>query len=83
MTDNLYMNLIIKLKSMDEKQLLELCHDIEDIDVIDKIANCFDYYAENFDRTVDEIVEGKSELEDWKHQDDALRYLDYKSTVEL
>lgn len=78
-----YVVTVKTLRTADEKILLEMFHDIEDIEIIERIADCAAYFVENFDRTVEEVVNDKSEVEDWKHQDDARRYNDYKSDVEL
>lgn len=80
MTDYTMHAFIARLKSMDEKQLLELFHDIEDIEVVERIADCAFHFVENFEAEVDDIVNGKSDEQDWKEQDDAQRYRDIKST---
>ena len=76
----LYAPMLARLKNMDEKQLLELFHDLEDLEVVERIADCANHYVENFEQQVDNIVHGKTEYEDWKEQDDAQRYRDIKST---
>jgi len=92
-----YDKFIIKiLKSMDEKQLLELFHDIGDISTIERIADCAYHFVENYETEKDkrnnirsrqldaDLKSGKyrSEEADWKEQDDLQRYRDIKSTQE-
>lgn len=74
---NEYAKLIEKLKSMDEKQLVELFHDIEDIKTIERIADVAYHFVENYEEPEEE---GEHESVDWKRQDDAQRYRDIKST---
>jgi len=71
------------LKNMDEKQLIELFHDLEDIETVQRIADCAYHFTENYDYAEQEDydrVNGKSDEQDWKEQDDAQRYRDIKST---
>ena len=69
------------LKNMDEKQLLELFHDIDDIEAVQRIADCAYHHVENFEREVEEIVNPKSysEFKEWEEQDNAQRYADIKA----
>lgn len=80
MTDNLYLNMLHKLKNMDEKQLVELFHDLESIEAVERIADCAYHFVENYD------YEGAqtdiSDEQDAKEVDDAERYRDIKSTQE-
>lgn len=71
------MNLLIKLKSMDEKQLLEMFHDIEEIEIVQRISDAAYHFCENYE---DPEEKGEHEWVDWKRQDDAQRYADIKST---
>ena len=83
MTDYTMYVFIARLKSMDEKQLLELFHDIEDIKAVQRIADCAYHFTENYDYADSEDydrINGKSDEQDWKDQDDAQRYRDIKST---
>lgn len=80
MTDNLYLNMLYKLKNMTEKQLLEMFKDIEDIVVIERIADCAYHFVENFEPDDSEPFQGKSDEQEWKEQDDAQRCDDIKST---
>lgn len=69
------------LKNMDEKQLLEMFHDMEDVAAVERIAECAYHFVENYvDPEEDEATNEKSDYEDWKEQDDAQRYRDIKST---
>lgn len=72
-----YVEMLKKIKAMDEKQLLELFHDIEDIEAVQRIADTAYHFCENY---VDPEEEGEHEWVDWKRQDDAQRYADIKST---
>jgi hypothetical protein len=77
------------LKTMDEKQLYELFHDLGDIKIVENIVEAaykfVDVWADErikeyglaSIKTCNEVV---AEELDWKHQDDARRYLDIKST---
>jgi hypothetical protein len=47
--DVIYNNMIQKLKAMDEKQLLELWHDIDDVAAVQRICDTSYEYTENFD----------------------------------
>lgn len=42
-----YINLIKRLKVMDEKQLLELFHDLNDDEAVDRIGDCAGYYLKH------------------------------------
>lgn len=65
--DNLYNNMCFKLRTMDEKQLLELWHDVGDIDAIQRISDTAYHFTENYDYE----ATGSSE-----HVMDASHYLD-------
>lgn len=70
------------LKNMDEKQLIELFHDLEDIETVQRIADCAYHFTENYDYAEQEDynrVNGKSDEQDWKEQDDAQRFRDVQS----
>lgn len=45
----LYQAMINRLKKMDEKQLLELFHDLEDLAVVERIADCAYHFVENYE----------------------------------
>ena len=82
MTDNLYLNLIYKLKHMDEKQLLELFIDMEDLETVERIADCAYHFVENFHIENEEIakeLDRMSAEQDAKEVDDARRIREYKS----
>jgi hypothetical protein len=64
------------LKSMNESQLLELFFDLDDIETVERIADCAKHWVEGCE-ACDPI-----ELNDAKHIDDAQRYLDIKSEQE-
>lgn len=75
------------LENMDEKQLSELFHDLNDLEAVERIADCAYHFVENnqpddADKSkgaeIDVIV--FDEEKDWSHADDALRYMDIKST---
>lgn len=75
--------MLIALKTMDESQLIELFHDLEDIEAVKRIA----YTAQNFcennalpEPEFDEVSNETSDYQDWKQLDDAQRYRDIKST---
>jgi len=69
------------LKNMDEKQMIEMFHDIGDLKVVERIADTAYHFVENYvDPEEDEATNEKSDYEDWKEQDDAQRYADIKST---
>lgn len=71
------------LRNMDEKQLIELFHDLEDLETVERIADCAYHFVENFHVECEEIAKSldeKSDEQDWKEQDDAQRYRDIKST---
>jgi hypothetical protein len=75
-----YQEMIKKLKAMDEKQLLELFHDIEDIATVERIADCAYHFVEN--HTWEELGvknNEKSEQEDAQELDDSRRYSEWKS----
>lgn len=72
-----YKKIIMALRIMDEKQLLELFHDMGDIKAIQRIADCAFEFVENYEYPEEG---GTPEWVDWKDQDDAQRYRDIKST---
>lgn len=48
--DNIYSNMLVKLKNMDESQLIELFHDLlahSNIETIERIADAAYWYVEN------------------------------------
>jgi len=50
MQDNTYSNMLVKLKTMDESQLIELFHDLlvmSGIETIERIADTAYWYVEN------------------------------------
>ena len=62
------------LKNMDEKQLLELWHDIGNIDAIQRIADTAYEYTENYDyENVDNIEPSISDEQDAINVDNARR----------
>ncbi len=70
------------LRNMDEKQLLELFADLDDIKAVQRIADCAYHFTENYDYATQEDydrVNGKSDTQDLKDQDNAQRYRDIKS----
>ena len=73
------------LKSMDEKQLLAMFHDMEDIEAVERIADCAYHFTENYEapdqecESADPCPCNKSDEQDWKDQDDAQRYRDIQS----
>ena len=69
-----YMRKILRI--MDEKQLNELFHDLDDIDAVERIANAAYDYLEQYNLALNK--EKQSEYEDWKAQDDAQRNRDHK-----
>ena len=43
-----YQEMIKRIKTMDEMQLVELMHDIDDIELVETIGNCAYYFVENY-----------------------------------
>lgn len=81
MTKWYYSDLMKALKTMDEKQLLELFHDLESIKTVERIADCAYQYLENCEGSdIDENATEQSEQEEWKDADDEQRIADIKST---
>lgn len=78
-TINDYANMLKRLKNMDEKQLLELFHDIDDLDVVEGIADCAYHFIENYDESICNEDCVKSDNEDAKEADDARRFSEYQS----
>src|ERR1700689_86371 len=74
---NLY-KMIKLLKIMEDKQLLEMFHDIDDIKIVQRIADCAWHFVETFEEEIENIVNGKSEYEEWREDDDHQRYRDIK-----
>lgn len=80
---NLVYNDTIKiLRDMDEKQLIEMFHDIGDLQLIERIVDCATHFlteqeCEKCDGIAD--TNQKSDYEDWKSQDDAQRCRDIQS----
>lgn len=70
--------MIRRLKTMDEKQLLELFYDIDDIEIVERISDCANHFINS---QVAEAIKNhldKPEQEDWKELDDAQRLRDIK-----
>jgi hypothetical protein len=83
MAKNKYAMTLETLKKMDKKQLIELFHDIEDIQVVQRIADCAYHFTENYDYAKQDDydrVTSKSEKQEWVDMDNAERYRDIKST---
>lgn len=77
-----YQITIETLKSMDDKQLVGLFHDIKDIQLVQRIADCAYHFTENYDYASQEDYDrlnGKSDEQDWKEQDDLQRRRDINS----
>lgn len=71
--------MIRRLKTMDEKQLLELFYDMDDLEAVERIADCADHFVNReIGISVKEYLDKKSEEEDWKELDDAQRLRDIK-----
>jgi len=58
---------------MDEKQLLEMFHDLEDITAVQRICDCAYHYTENFDYEVDKAMSEISDEQDAINVDEARR----------
>ena len=52
-----YDDLVKMLKSMDEKQLIELFHDMEDVKAVERIADCAFSFVENYEEPEEEKTE--------------------------
>lgn len=75
-----YTYIIQVLKTMDKKQLLELFHDIDDIEIVQKISECAYQFVENFEPCDPiELKRDISDDEDARQIDDSRRYREWKS----
>lgn len=81
MNNSDYIAAIRLLKTLDEKQLMELFVDINDIKVIERILDCANAYIIEYDYSKDEepILYGKSDWDDWKSTDNARRSRELKA----
>ena len=70
-----YRWMIENLSVMDERQLLEFFHDLDNIKAVQRIADTAYSFLENYV----EPEEGEHESVDWKRQDDAQRAADINS----
>jgi len=69
-----YLKLVKTLKTYDTKQLLELFHDINDIDWVENLHATTGYYISNY-----EPIGQQSEYSEWKETDDARRLREIRS----
>lgn len=65
---------ITRLKSMNESQLIELFHDMDDIDAVERISQCAEEYVQC---GLDQESIGSND--EHKRADDAQRYRDIQS----
>jgi len=72
---NTYRELLLKLRTMDEKQLVELFHDIDDAQAVERIADCAYHYLENLEGS---DIETNSEVKEAREIDDARRFRESK-----
>lgn len=68
-----YTYLVNKLKTMEQDQLNELFHDINDIEVIKRISDCAYNFVENYEPCDPIEVTGQSEYEEAWEIDHARR----------
>jgi len=74
-----YLDTLERLKRLDENQLVELFHDLDDVNaVIRIIRSAVNYLASN----PEEEATSNKDYDDWRARDDAQRYRDVKSTNE-
>lgn len=81
MTDNLYLNMIHRLKNMSEDQMLELMFDLDNEACAERLLEAANHYIDR--ESCEECCEkrlGKSDYQDWRQADDEQRYRDIKST---
>jgi len=79
-----YRMILQKLSNMDEKQIIELLHDLTDSDgsglrIVEKISNCAVKFLDDYEPPSNGE---ESEWTELKRQDDAQRYQDIKSTMD-
>ena len=75
-----YLAMLKRLELMNKKELIELFHDMENIESIKRISEAASSFLENYVHPDDDQCE--HEWVDWKRQDDAQRYRDIKSTMD-
>ena len=68
------------LKTLDEKQLLEMFHDLNDIKAVERIADCAFHYCENHVEDDDPHTPYNSEMSD---EEDAISVDDARRRREL
>jgi hypothetical protein len=76
--NEIYRFLCLALITMDESQLIELFHDLEDLETVQRIADTAYNFLESREGSDICGEHGKSEYEEWKEQDDKQRYNDIK-----
>ncbi len=75
-----YQMMLVKLRSMDDKQLLEMMHDLDNLDMVERLGDCAAHYLNGMQGNgLPPFKCGqkeKSEHEDAKEFDDKQRYHD-------
>ena len=74
-----YQLMLKKLKTKDDKQLLEMLHDLDDLQLVERIGDCAAHYLDSLEGndTHEYNCYGvKTEAEDAKELDDQQRYND-------